>query len=85
MTYYIVEFHADGGQACIPGRRVFTDKNAAERFKSVMEKEPGHHCRDSVRLTISDIDPGNEGAIERICPDTRYWTREDYLRAERQP
>lgn len=41
---YIVEFHADGGQMCISGRRVFVQKYEADRFAEAMRSEPGHSC-----------------------------------------
>ncbi len=43
-TYHVVEFHADGGQMCIPGRRCFTNPMEANRFARRMRSEPDHTC-----------------------------------------
>lgn len=60
--YYIVEFHADGGQMCVAGRRSFNDPVEARRFADRMRSEPGHTCGPkSVRTYISETNPENEG------------------------
>lgn len=63
--FYIVHFHADGGQACIPGRRVFSSSDAAKRFAKNMENEPGHLCKNCVNIEVSDTNPGDYGSIYR--------------------
>jgi hypothetical protein len=64
--FYIVNFHADGGQACIPGRRVFTNAEKALKFAERMRNEPGHTCENSVSLITSDTYPGDDkGEIYR--------------------
>jgi hypothetical protein len=64
MTYYIVHFHADGGQMCVPGRRVFTDRAEADAFADRMRKEPDHACGpESMRQEEAETDPGNLGVI----------------------
>lgn len=61
---YIVEFHADGGQMCVPGRRVFVHKHEADRFAEAMRNEPGHICGpESVTQYESDDPLPNEGHI----------------------
>jgi len=52
--FIIVRFHADGGQACIPGQRVFADPIKAVEFANNRENEPGHNCEDSVSISYSD-------------------------------
>ncbi len=62
--FHVVHFHADGGQACIPGRRVFTDKKTADDFADRMRTEPDHLCgSESVRQEESEINPGDKGMI----------------------
>lgn len=62
--YHIVEFHADGGQMCMPGRRSFDDPEKAKQFAERMRSEPGHNCGPtSVKEHTSKTDPGDEGAI----------------------
>lgn len=62
--HHIVEFHADGGQMCVSGRRSFTDPEKARQFAEQMRSEPGHTCGPaSVREYTSETDLGNEGAI----------------------
>lgn len=63
MTYYIVKFHADGGQACVPGVRRFTSKSEAEEFAGRMRNEPGHTCVDHTHLIESPMPEQNRGAI----------------------
>lgn len=53
---WIVKFHADGGQACAPGQRVFTKQEDAETFADRMRNEPGHTCTNSVRM-FWDVGP----------------------------
>jgi hypothetical protein len=50
---WVVEFHADGGQACVLGRRVFNDPVEAGRFAQRCRDEKGHTCRDSVREYVA--------------------------------
>ncbi|TSC89546.1 MAG: hypothetical protein G01um10143_36 [Parcubacteria group bacterium Gr01-1014_3] len=65
--YYIIEFHADGGQMCIPGRRAFSDPEAAKKFAERMRSEPDHTCGlESVKEFVSETDLGNEGEIYPI-------------------
>ena len=52
--YHYVDFHADGGQMCIPGRRRFSTLEKALRFQGIMDSEPGHHCKNSVKLFSSE-------------------------------
>lgn len=62
--YIIVYFHADGGQYCDQGRRVFTSMDKAEKFAEERRNERDHVCGPkSVRIEISDTDPGDEGII----------------------
>lgn len=62
--YYVVEFHADGGQMCVDGRRVFTDPVEASRFAAQRRAEPGHFCGpESVREYATDVRPDEEGYI----------------------
>lgn len=42
--WHIVDFHADGGQACMNGRRCFEDSEKAHKFAERMRKEPEHLC-----------------------------------------
>lgn len=64
MSYHIVDFHADGGQMCVPGRRSFTDPEEAGQFAEKMRREPGHVCGpNSVKEYTSETDLGNEGAV----------------------
>lgn len=65
MSFYVVHFHADGGQACIPGRRVFTDPDEADHFAHTCRNERGHTCHNSVRVEITETDPGNDGRLYR--------------------
>ena len=66
MTYHVVEFHADGGQMCVEGRRVFTDEAQADGFAERMRNEEGHSCGpESVRQYKSETSPGGEGDIYR--------------------
>ena len=60
--YHIVEFHADGGQMCVPGRRSFSDPEAARQFAERKRLEPDHTCGPkSVRTYTSETDLGNDG------------------------
>jgi len=52
--YYIVHFHADGGQMCVPGLRCFEDPVKAARFADKQRNVPGHTCQNSVREEISE-------------------------------
>lgn len=63
--YHIVEFHADGGQMCVPGLRSFEDPEEASQFaeKERMRDEEGHTCSDSVKTYASETSLGNEGVI----------------------
>lgn len=64
--YHVVEFHADGGQMCVPGRRVFTEKPVADSFAEQMRNEEGHSCGpESVRQYESFTDPGKLGDMYR--------------------
>jgi len=47
---YVVEYHADGGQMCVPGRRVFKIESRAQAFEKKMMNEKGHTCKNSVKL-----------------------------------
>jgi len=42
--YHVVEFHADGGQMCVPGHRSFTNPEKAKQFADQMRSEPEHTC-----------------------------------------
>jgi hypothetical protein len=46
---WVVEYHADGGQACMLGRRLFDDPVEAARFAKREREVPGHTCTDPVR------------------------------------
>ncbi|MDP1629510.1 MAG: hypothetical protein Q8L57_02725 [bacterium] len=60
--FHIVEFHGDGGQMCVLGRRVFTDPSLAEKFADEKRNEQGHNCGPkSVRLYTSEISMENIG------------------------
>jgi hypothetical protein len=61
--YYIVHFHADGGQMCVPGRRVFLDSGQALAFFNRCATEKDHTCINSVRMEASKTNPGDEGEI----------------------
>jgi hypothetical protein len=62
--YHIVHFHADGGQMCVPGRRVFTNQAEADAFADEMRNEPDHRCGpESVTQEESETDPGDLGMI----------------------
>jgi hypothetical protein len=73
MSYIIVHFHADGGQTCIPGRRVFDfpeKKQEALDFADKMRKEPNHACgSDSVSIEISQTNPGDFGKLYPAVAD----------------
>jgi hypothetical protein len=42
--FYIVTFHADGGQMCIGGLRCYETQKEADDFAARMRAEPGHSC-----------------------------------------
>lgn len=64
MIYHIVKFHADGGQACIPGIRCFTDKSKADAFAEYLRAEPGHTCGpESVRQSESETSTEDKGIV----------------------
>lgn len=64
MTYHIVEFHADGGQMCVPGVRCFIDKNDADKWAEYFRTEPGHSCGpQSVKQYESEMPIENHGII----------------------
>jgi len=64
MTYYIVEFHADGGQMCVPGIRCFVNKDEADKLAEYLRTEPGHTCGpQSVRQYESESPVENDGVI----------------------
>lgn len=73
MSYITVHFHADGGQTCIPGRRVFDfprQLKEALDFAETRRKEPNHACGpDSVSIEISQTDPGNFGDLHPSVAD----------------
>lgn len=63
-NYYVVHFHADGGQCCSPGHRTFKNKNDAKAFAERMKAEPGHSCGPkSVKIQKSKDDKGSSGVI----------------------
>lgn len=60
--YYIVEYCADGGQMCVPGRRVFTSESEQKQFAERERAKSGHlHGPESVKEYTAEVDPGNEG------------------------
>ena len=60
--YYVVHFHADGGQMCTEGRRCFEDQTIAEGLAAILKSEPGYTCGPlSVRVTSSQIPVSNHG------------------------
>jgi len=61
--YFYVDFHADGGQACVPGRRRFDDLEEAEEFSLLMSAEPGHICKNDVRFFESERRLNEYGTI----------------------
>jgi hypothetical protein len=63
MTYYVVTFHADGGQACYEGSRNFVDKHAAEVFRDLCLDEPGHNCAGSSWITESESPSPEKGSL----------------------
>ena len=42
---YEVEYHADGGQMCVPAVKEFILATEAFRFAHQCENEPGHTCK----------------------------------------
>jgi hypothetical protein len=54
--YYLVRFHGDGGQACIPGVRCFSDLDVADGLAEILRGEPGHYCRNSVLVEESAVE-----------------------------
>lgn len=77
--YFVVHFHADGGQMCIPGRRVFTDRVAADQFADRMLADTDHYCTDHTRVVETDTPVDSCGDIYTYVDpyrDTkRHWTR----------
>lgn len=62
--YHIVDFHADGGQMCVPGRRCYEDPKKASEFAKEMRAEVGHTCgAESVTEYTADKPLKNEGHI----------------------
>jgi hypothetical protein len=61
--YYVVFFHADGGQVCTRGVRCFKDKKMADQLGDILNSERGHHCEDSVVVMESTIPYENEGSF----------------------
>lgn len=62
--YHIVNFHADGGQMCVPGRRCFENPRDAHEFAKAMRDEPGHNCGPkSVKQYTADKPLKNEGHV----------------------
>ena len=62
--FHIVEFHADGGQMCVPGVRCFENKVEADSFAERLRNEPGHSCGPaSVRQRESERSIENHGVI----------------------
>jgi len=62
--HHIVEFHADGGQTCVPGVRCFPDRGAADRFAEHERGRKGHSCgAGSVRQRESEAPLRDEGYI----------------------
>lgn len=62
--YHVVEFHADGGQTCVPGRRTFADVETAKQFARRMREQKGHTCGpESVKEYTSEVDLGDTGLI----------------------
>jgi hypothetical protein len=77
MTYYVVRFHADGGQTCIDGCRCLESKEAAEVLAEILSDEPGHRCGPgSVTIEESPIKIEDRGYFN-IDPQrprsTRLW------------
>src|SRR6185503_1421303 len=58
-TVWVVHFHADGGQTCVPGRRVFANQHDARQFAERMRNERGHRCENHTWIEETDSDPGN--------------------------
>lgn len=65
--FYIVHFHADGGQACVDGIRCYpqAEKDKAEEFAERMRNEPGHHCLNSVRIEEAEAAVPDKGRVIR--------------------
>jgi hypothetical protein len=62
--FYIVEFHADGGQMCVPGIRCFDSVEKANAFAERLRNEPGHTCGpNSVRQRESETPIENHGVV----------------------
>lgn len=57
--FYVVYFHADGGQACMLGWRTLTNRESAESLRDHLLDEPGHNCKKS-----AFIDYIEEGEME---------------------
>lgn len=53
----LVYFHADGGQACVPGIRNFSDPIKAVNFSSRELNDLDHYCKNSVRIFIIKDEP----------------------------
>lgn len=56
-----VAFHADGGQCCADGLRIFTDSQIAANFANDKIHEPGHNCLDSVEIFLTKEAVQREG------------------------
>jgi hypothetical protein len=62
--FYIVEFHADGGQMCVPGIRCFDSVEKADAFAERLRNEPGHTCGSkSVRQHESETFVESHGVV----------------------
>lgn len=61
--FYIVHFHADGGQACVPGKRCFDNKMEALQFYESQLAEIGHTCIDHTWIEQQESPAENKGEI----------------------
>lgn len=80
---WVVKFHADGGQMCVPGLRDFgDDKDAAHRFANKMRDEPRHVCEreaNDIGKSTVIVEYSEEKTKERgiIYPLLNTWEPED--------
>ena len=82
---WIVDFHADGGQTCVPGRRVFEDKSSArEFFKREDDRHPNeHYCTNATRIYESkDARLKDEGYRYPYVCSGQY--ERDYIRTHKK-
>lgn len=74
-AFHVVEFHADGGQACTFGRRIFDNVVEAEHFEKRMRNEPDHLCGpESVKTFSTEERKSDSGEIyPNVASSVRIW------------